>query len=890
MNLQERSVYYNTRRTICIYLSILLGIAVILGVLHCFFAEIKAEGVSWFNLDKERNIPTWFSGLLLFLLGCSAFVAYYWEKKRIVEGDSCFRLPVLWLGIGIIGLVISLDEITILHENILWRETRLFSEKFGDSWIYVTQWQILFAPAILLILSYFVIFLSNRFSSSLWAKLSAFTGIGCWLVSLSLEGMRGIFKLKSRLWYSFEVLIEEELEMIGTIFLLASIIFYTIGIAMDFTAERRHRLKAASGFLTRQTVTALTITLLILAGGGGGIYYFAHKQASIEAPLPRLYKKAKRQYARSQHNIENKTAGFKSPGQENLSPDIWFEDIKAPTSISSPDREALIKSAAESVIYAKTNVNNIPLTLKEDTLPRVVFLSVSNGINPAHVVMGTGKGITKAIERAVTQVRSLFENNYRPKWFKLDIVQDVYNMDNVDLDKPLKFERSLEGMAFDRNSGIAFLPEEIMAYTLVNSKQEILMNNMEKYLKDRPIHEEQFKRLLHLDKTSIYRFTTIGIFFDGEEVINLYRGHRLYGQLSKEDLLSAARRGGQYLTRAVGDNGRFVYRYLPKTDRVSKKYNILRHAGTVYSMLELYEFTGETELLEAANRAIEYLLTSVKPCPDGNQNMACIVENGYAKLGGNALSVIALAKYIEVTKDTQYMPVMLRLGRWIQSAQRESGEFYMQKQSYPDGKVTDFVSQYYPGEALLAMTRIYTLDPYDDWLDIAEKGAQYLINVRDYGLPPSELIHDHWLLYALNELYRHRPNPLYLEHALKITQSIIQSQNREPVYPDWLGSYYHPPRSTPTATRTEGLSAAYFLTRDFADQQEAEKILETIRLSVPFQLQTQFRPESVLYLKDPQHSLGGFHRSLTNFEIRIDYVQHNISSLLSYYRIITDKE
>lgn len=861
-----------------------------MGVLHCFFAGIKTEGVAWFNLDKERNIPTWFSGLLLFLLGCSAFAAYYWEKKRIAEGDSCFRLPILWLGIGIIGLFMSLDEITILHENILWRETRLFSEKFGDSWIYVTQWQILFAPAILLILSFFVIFFSNRFGCSLWAKFSSFTGIGCWLVSLSLEGMRGTFKLKSKWWYSFEVLIEEEMEMIGTLFLLSSIIFYTIDIALDFTAERRHHLKLASRFLTRQTVIILAVTLLILSAAGGAIYYFAHKQASIETPLPRLYKKAKRQSARTQDEIDNKTVDFKSPVQEILSPEIWFEDIKVPVSISRLDKEALVKSAAESVFDGKTNVNNIPPTLKEDTLPRIVFLSASDGIRPAYVVTGTGKGITEAIERAVTQVRSLFENNYSPKWFKLDIVQDVYNMDNVDPDKPIKIERSLQGMAFDRRSGIAFLPEEMVAHTLMNSKQEIQMNNMEKYLKDRSLHAEQFQRLKGLGETAIYRFTTISLFSDGKDAISLYRGHRLYNQLSREDLLSAARHGGQYLTRAVGDNGRFVYRYLPKADRVPKKYNILRHAGTVYSMLELYEFTGETELLRAAHKAIEYLLLSVKPSLDENQNIECIVENGYAKLGGNALTVIALAKYIAVTGDTQYMPVMLRLGRWIQNAQRESGEFYMQKQSYPDGEVTDFVSQYYPGEALLAMTRIYALDPHDAWLDVAERGAQYLINVRDYGLPPSKLIHDHWLLYALNELYRHRQNSLYLEHALKITHSITQRQNREPAYPDWLGSYYHPPRSTPTATRTEGLCATYLLARDFADQQEAEKILETIRLAVPFQLQTQFRPESVLYLENPQRSLGGFHRSLTNFEIRIDYVQHNISSLLNYYRIITDNE
>ena len=40
-----------------------------------------------------------------------------------------------------------------------------------------------------------------------------------------------------------------------------------------------------------------------------------------------------------------------------------------------------------------------------------------------------------------------------------------------------------------------------------------------------------------------------------------------------------------------------------------------------------------------------------------------------------------------------------------------------------------------------------------------------------------------------------------------------------------------------------------------------------------------------MYLNDPQRSLGGFRRSLTNFEIRIDYVQHNISALVALYRI-----
>jgi len=302
-------------------------------------------------------------------------------------------------------------------------------------------------------------------------------------------------------------------------------------------------------------------------------------------------------------------------------------------------------------------------------------------------------------------------------------------------------------------------------------------------------------------------------------------------------------------------------------------------------MLELYEITGETTLLQGVRRAIQYLLQSIHPCPTNEGVSSCVVERGYTKLGGNALAAIALAKYTELTHNQQYMPVMLDLGRWIQSAQSETGRFAIHKQSYPRGEVSDFVSRYYPGEALLAMTRIYALDPDEKWLDVAEAAALYLINGRDGGQSDSQLPHDHWLLYALNELYRYRPNPLYFSHALRVAKAIIQRQNLHPLYPDWLGSFYKPPRSTPTATRMEGLCTAYLLARDFGHLREAEAILKAMWLCAKFQLQTQFRPESVLYLNNPQRSLGGFHQSLTNYEIRIDYIQHNISSLLSLYRI-----
>ena len=95
-----------------------------------------------------------------------------------------------------------------------------------------------------------------------------------------------------------------------------------------------------------------------------------------------------------------------------------------------------------------------------------------------------------------------------------------------------------------------------------------------------------------------------------------------------------------------------------------------------------------------------------------------------------------------------------------------------------------------------------------------------------------------------------------------------------------------PPRSTPTATRTEGLSAAYELARDFGSDEEADEILEAVVLGLRYQMSTQFAPPSAMYLPNPARCLGGVRRSLTSFEIRIDYVQHHLSAALGYWRIL----
>src|SRR5699024_8457648 len=329
----------------------------------------------------------------------------------------------------------------------------------------------------------------------------------------------------------------------------------------------------------------------------------------------------------------------------------------------------------------------------------------------------------------------------------------------------VKYRRGEDGLILFNDFSLAFLPEEVEAYQMIQKrliKPRNIFNAFEKhFLLDQ---QNAMKRLLTSQFMNIYKFRTESWYIDEEECLPLFRGHRTYDKLSRKDLWSAIKiTRNNYFKQAVNSKGKFAYIYDPRNNNVPAKYNILRHAGTTYSMLETYELMPNDGLMRAIERAIKYLLTKVETTKINDKEAQVIVEKNAAKLGGNGLSIVALAKYTQITGDKQYLPLMQSMATWMGELQDETGKFAIHKQIFSTGKDSGFVSHYYPGEAILALCRLYQIDKNEKWLDLAENEANYLINVRDVEANLETIAHDHWLLYALNDLYRERPKEMYLK-------------------------------------------------------------------------------------------------------------------------------
>ncbi len=555
---------------------------------------------------------------------------------------------------------------------------------------------------------------------------------------------------------------------------------------------------------------------------------------------------------------------------------IWFGDLGEPLTLSGRERQQLARFTWNRV-NGEVDDEALPPRLASDRLARIVFVSVSDGRSPAETALGVGRGIETA---AADAARALASHRRQPgelRLLKIDVVGRVGDEESVE--RGGVGDRGLQGLAFAARTRLAFLPEELVARRLVTREGDLAVERIAREARRRGARWPKGARQ-SMDSLTARRFDADSFVFDGRRVSELYRGHRRDYRPTPQLLRASVAQAASYLQRMVDRNGRFVYSYLPKQDTAKDDYNMVRHAGTAFSMLEAWKASRDPALLDAAERALSYLKTFIQPFGPPHQQAAIVAFRGKIKLGGVALGALAFATHARVTGRRTHLATAQKLCRYIAASQKPDGSFVHQRM-YPSGQPRDFVSQYYPGEALLALVTVYGLDGDRRWLDVAERGMRYLIEVRDGEIPTERLVHDHWLLYAIEVLYRHRPEPLYLLHAMRIAEAIIGKQKRHAPFPDYIGSYHDRPRSTPVATRNEGLLAAYRLARDSGRPEMAERILAAVLLGVAVQLGTQLDAVRAMYLANPPKARGGFTRSYDNFEVRIDYVQHNISALLA---------
>jgi len=372
-----------------------------------------------------------------------------------------------------------------------------------------------------------------------------------------------------------------------------------------------------------------------------------------------------------------------------------------------------------------------------------------------------------------------------------------------------------------------------------------------------------------------------------------------------QHVVAAIDAGAAYLVRHLDDDGRFEYVVDVDGNPASRgRYNVLRHAGSLYGLGMARAVDDDPATREAILRGAGYLLrrhvAKVRGL-DATQAVFSLpgeeVRRRVAKLGGSALGVLGLAAARDVEPDAVALGTLQELGRFLRFMQEDDGHF-VSKYAEGRGYLRDFESVYYPGEAALALATLYEIDGDPSWLDTALDAVAYLERTRR-GTPVHRLPNDHWLLIAIGALADRfdavqGPPPIdrgaVLAHGKDIARSMLLEQGATGWVPGVRGAFDPNGRITPASTRLEGLVALHGALEP-GDPFRA-RLRKAIRRGVGFVLAGQ--------LEAPPAAAGGFVEALPGpfskmdreetRSIRIDYVQHALSALVGWQRILTGNE
>jgi len=375
--------------------------------------------------------------------------------------------------------------------------------------------------------------------------------------------------------------------------------------------------------------------------------------------------------------------------------------------------------------------------------------------------------------------------------------------------------------------------------------------------------------------------------------------------LSRANIDRAIERAAGYIVRNVRANGAFTYLVNMKAGvEVGKKYNIVRHGGTLYAMGEYHRMAPGAQMRSAIERAGSFLIEkAVAPVP-GEENLLAVWsrpgvtlsdEPDQVKLGGTGLGLVGLLSIEQANPGFVDAETLRRLGRFLVYMQKENGNFYSKYIPSEGGRCDEWISLYYPGEAALGLVMLYEEDPCDVWLHTAAKGIAYLASVR---ANKKKVEPDHWVLIATAGLMKYEDKWAHivskdtlLQHATQICVSILRERERLPLGYMLSGCFTDNGYTCPTATRLEGLLAA--LTFLPAEQTELRKRIEyAVRLGIRFLLAAQVPSGKFAgafprgtHLLPPGHPAYSRAANDRVTEIRIDYVQHALSALMRYKRL-----
>ena len=339
------------------------------------------------------------------------------------------------------------------------------------------------------------------------------------------------------------------------------------------------------------------------------------------------------------------------------------------------------------------------------------------------------------------------------------------------------------------------------------------------------------------------------------------------------------------------DEHGFYKRYYTERDYFGSRLHTVYSASIIYTLLKIYDFDQDERILEGIPEWGDFLLSMQSEDEEtyGAFHYSYYPSSGTKEesfpVGTTALSIFTLLDLYERTGDSRYLESAKLGGDWLTTMQRPDGVMYAHKNQSGDQWVYgDRESLLYNGQVLSALSRLYITTGETRYYDTAERIAQHF-SARvekegcflgdDYRWPNP--ISSAWVAMALLDFYKIDKEDYYKNIILKCSGELLEKQRKNLSNPLYSGSWYRAYSTSGNGWLAEVMMTMY----RFCQEQNVDgcdRYKEAIIRVIRWIIQNTYSEENTFFLKEPEKAIGGIFWNYEDRDVRTDSLCHALNA------------
>lgn len=362
--------------------------------------------------------------------------------------------------------------------------------------------------------------------------------------------------------------------------------------------------------------------------------------------------------------------------------------------------------------------------------------------------------------------------------------------------------------------------------------------------------------------------------------------------LLQQQMYRSTMRGGDWLFRANGSDGRFNHGFVPALKTTLEGDHYLHQAGATFALARAARFCGDARYAVRARQSVLLLLADTATDPkDPNLRSTTLPPVVVNRLAAAGMLLMAIHELPAPAEDL--LQQSDQLCNFIRSRQQVDGSLAVSEGA---AEAKDAPGDWdgintYPGAALYGLMLSQRQRPTGWKTEVCKKALAY------YG--PWWRSHKNvafvpWQTAAYTEAFLRTKEPAYAEFVKEMNDWVCELQYPplDPRHAQWGGGFMdwadgHAVTSPPqvsSAALAEALAESCRVARASGDLDHYKRHREALERCLQFVTRLQYTEANTQHFADWYRPalVGAFYASFQDGNVRIDYAQHAVGALVQY--------